>query len=105
MFDVDALLAKLIDMTAERTRTVVREEIAAALAAKPAPRVYSLPQLAERFGRSPDAMRMWIQPTRSGAELGALAREIGGRKFWREEDIEGFIARRPKLRAIASGAK
>lgn len=103
MFDVNALLAKLVEMNAERTRAIVREELAAAQAAKPLPRDYSLTETAAKFGKTPDAFRVWISPLRGGAELGALAREIGGRKFFREEDIEAFIARKPKLRLVATG--
>lgn len=104
-FDVDAIVAKVAAATVEMLRPAIREEIVAVLDKRNAePRVYSLPQLAERFGRSPDAMRMYLR--RSGRELGALAKVtssaivvINGKsqmrcqRVWSAVDVDAFLAR------------
>lgn len=103
MIDLDALLSRLADVVADRLRPIVADAVKAAVATKAEPRIYFGPELGKRLGKTPDAFRMYLK--RGGYELAALAIDIGGRQAWRADDVEAYLSRKPKLRAIAGGAR
>lgn len=103
MIDVDAVIARLADATADRLRPLIDAAVKAAFATKAEPRIFFAPELAARLGKSPDAFRMWLK--RGGAAMAAMAIEIGGRQAWRADDVEAYLSRKPKLRAIAGGGR
>ena len=71
ILDLEALVARVAEQTAERLRPIVDEAVKAAFATRAAPRVHFAPELAERLCKTPDAFRMWLE--RGSRDTAALA--------------------------------
>lgn len=103
MITFDTLIAQIVEATAERLIPRIERAVRDAITEKPEPRIYFAPELAKRLGKTTDGFRMWLK--RGGAELATLAIDIGGRQAWRADDVEAYLSRKPKLRAMAGGVR
>lgn len=91
MIDLDTIVARIADATAERLRPMVEAAVEAANANRESPRIYFAPELAKRLGKTSDAFRMWLK--RGGREIASLAIDIGGRQAWRADDVDAYLSK------------
>jgi hypothetical protein len=92
--DLDAVARAAAEQVAAKLLEQLPAIVRAELERRDRDGVLDAAALARYLGKSTAALGMWLRPGRGGAELAALAVDVGGRRAWRRSDLEGWLSRK-----------
>lgn len=103
--DLDALARAAGEHAANAIRDELRAIVREELERREQDRILDTAALAKYLGKpSTKAVAMWLS-REGGAEVAALAIDLGGRRGWRKSDLDAWLARSGtlRLRGLAGG--